>query len=261
MTATRMIHLGFPEWTIWALPLAAYELGKLVASQDTALKEKVMNTAAAKPLPPATVEAALGDAFATYAVGPAYACAAIMMRLNPRASMPGGPPIDDMRARVIFAMLKLANTHAGQGIDFDNAVEPSVTAWNEALEESGAVAGADAVPTTVADIFWKWADSAYVTAKYQPQAWLIAQRLSAALERRINQEPPAADDPMTIAAGSTDVRDMLNAAWLHRLRHPNTADAASDAVLALWQEAKTIFQSPNRFGGSAVPGLQERRKS
>lgn len=261
MAATRMVYLRFPEWTIWALPLAAHELGRLVASQDRALRDKIKSEDAAAQWPAATIEAALADAFAAYAVGPAYGCAAIMMRLDPRAVAPGGPPVDDARARMIFEMLKIADEKAGPAIGFDEVTKPALDAWNEALKEAGAVAGSDDAPRKLAAVFWIWAERSILTAKYQPQAWIKAQRLRDVLDRRISEAPPLPEDAATIAAGSTDVRDMLNAAWLYRLGHHDQADAAGDAILALWQEAKARLQPATKPGGAAVPGPQERSKT
>ena len=80
-TLARIIRMGFPEWSIWTLPLTAHEFGHVVASEKI---EKISgNQFEAMSLPKDNVEEYIADAFATYVMGPAYAYAAILMRFDP----------------------------------------------------------------------------------------------------------------------------------------------------------------------------------
>jgi len=73
VTAARIVRLGFPEWTIWTLPLTAHELGTNYPDSDTKVTEKVAELGGDKDEQFVLV----ADAFATYFLGPAYSCAAI----------------------------------------------------------------------------------------------------------------------------------------------------------------------------------------
>lgn len=143
-TRARIIRLRFPEWTLWDLPLAAHELGHVVIGAILA-KEKE-NEASLRLLTPflhkqrdllvaqdvalldlhrapggaleaeryaeGRVRVLLADAFATYTIGPAYACSAIMLRLSPAVAAQRDTPSDAQRAQVVLSMLRWMNAHA-----------------------------------------------------------------------------------------------------------------------------------------------------
>lgn len=255
-TPANIVHLRFPEWTIWALPLAAHEFGRMMVRENQTLARRVSQVPAAQAILPATLIDLLGDAFATYTVGPAYACAAVLMRLDPRPAGPGEQAVDDSRARMILAMLKEAEARAGIGFSFEAVRQPIEQAWLEAVQEAGGRPGAEPALGDLAKLFWDWADQTYVTAKYQPMSWQKAQRLQEALARRVGGQPPGSDDDATLAAGTGDVRDMLNAAWLSRLKAPDQADAIAREALSAWQQAMAKPQKAARFAaqGAVQPG-------
>jgi hypothetical protein len=250
-TPANIIHLGFPEWTIWALPLVAHEFGRMMVRENQTLARRVSQVPGAQALTPATLVDVLGDAFAMYTVGPAYACAAVLMRLDPRPAGPGQQAVDDSRARMIFEMLTEAESRAGIGFSFEAVRRPIEQAWLEAVQEAGATPSAEPASADLARLFWDWADQTYYTAKYQPMSWQKAHRLQEALARRIDDQPAGADDAATITTGTGDVRDMLNAAWLFRLRAPGRADAIASGALAAWQQA---MPKPQGAAGFAVHG-------
>jgi hypothetical protein len=125
-TLARVIHLRFPEWTIWSLPLTAYEYGHVALDEMPDLSEFVHEEARRLlELPPGTrlddddpllprlaraehqLRVLMNDAFATYVVGPAYACAAILLRLDPvvASAQEHIHPADARRANVVLGML------------------------------------------------------------------------------------------------------------------------------------------------------------
>jgi hypothetical protein len=87
LTLERIIHLNFPEWTIWALPLTAHEFWHIVACKNEKicrlLQKEIPGQVTAK------LDVYLADAFATYAMGLAYAYSAILLRFNPRPQRSG----------------------------------------------------------------------------------------------------------------------------------------------------------------------------
>src|SRR6185437_175908 len=102
-----MVRVRFPEWTIWTLPFAAYEYAHVVLNEFARVKEpinaRVEEWLETEPdftaLPEAEklaqkqngvlrqraeahVKEFLADGLATHLMGPAYACAAILLRFD-----------------------------------------------------------------------------------------------------------------------------------------------------------------------------------
>lgn len=245
LTPAQIIRLGFPEWTVWALPLAAYEFGRIVASQDTALHKMGEDEAGCG----GSIDV-LADAFATYAVGPAYACAAFFMRLNPRPPEAKGPAIDGARAQMIFEVLRQVDGPGNLGVSLASVTEPLEKAWDEALAETGATRSNVPGITQLAADFWKRAERNYFTAKYHLEAWLKATKLRTVLQKRVLGKPLTADDDAAVAASVGDVRDMLNAAWLCRLEDGLAPEDIAREAEALWQETRTRPQKGMRFAAA-----------
>lgn len=86
MTLPRIIRVTFPDWTIWALPSTAHEFWNVVAKSDlseplaTSLRALTEND---DDVVESQFNDCLGDAFATYTMGPAYAFFAIYLLLDP----------------------------------------------------------------------------------------------------------------------------------------------------------------------------------
>lgn len=79
-----VIKLGFPEWTAWAVPLVAHEVGLSVAADLNNEKvQSFLQEHAGAGRSPGEVRHLFADAFATLMMGPAYACAAILLRFQP----------------------------------------------------------------------------------------------------------------------------------------------------------------------------------
>lgn len=259
LTPAQIIRLGFPEWTIWALPLAAFDFGRLMVNQDSTLKATPEDDALAE-MSDATRFNCLADAFASYAVGPAYACAVILMRLDPRPSAPGETAADDVRARVIFELLTIADANAGVGVSLSSITARLRQAWDEAVKEAGAVPGNGRAPRALAEFFWDWAERRYITAKYQPNSWHKAEKLKDILASRIDPSASPPDDNATATSGA-DVRDTLNAAWLFRLEQRDKATEISAAALLLWQEAQVKSQRAVRFTGPDIAQIGAKRRT
>lgn len=72
-----MLRIGFPEWTLWALPFVQNEFAHVfVARRSLGL---------VNPGSTSIESTMLADALATIVTGPAYACAALLLRLDPAA--------------------------------------------------------------------------------------------------------------------------------------------------------------------------------
>ena len=114
VTMARIIRLGFPEWSVWAIPLAAHEFAHL------ALDSPRFAELVARDIP--NVRVLLADIFAATVAGPAYACALFTIRLQPpsgrtrpaAASGRVSPQLDMARAHVTLrAIASLDDPEAG----------------------------------------------------------------------------------------------------------------------------------------------------
>ena len=101
---TSVIKVGFPEWTVWGIPLAGHEAGLRIAEDDPTVKEHVEESGSG--LSKELRKSLFADIFATYTLGPAYACAAILLRFEPHHVLAvGDDPSDIDRAWLILKVL------------------------------------------------------------------------------------------------------------------------------------------------------------
>lgn len=134
MTLTRIIRLGFPEWTTWALPLTAHEFWYAVA------REMVSGSLAKTnglDLYDPRIQECLADGFATYAMGPAYAYAAVLLRLDPCFAYTDTNEYaaHDNRVHVILSMLRhMDAVHGSEEGPYAMVTEELSREWESALE-------------------------------------------------------------------------------------------------------------------------------
>jgi hypothetical protein len=87
-TFTRILRVAFPGWTILPLPATALEFWKVVAfdymRKNTTLQARLANLLpGTQPANALGCDGYLGDAYATYTMGPSYALFAISLMLDP----------------------------------------------------------------------------------------------------------------------------------------------------------------------------------
>lgn len=101
-----VIKLGFPEWTIWGIPLVGHEVGLKVPPTNVRLA-KLLEEDEGYEMRPGQRASLLADIFATYTLGLCYAHAVMRLRLQPFRESSSDPeqPHDADRARVILAVL------------------------------------------------------------------------------------------------------------------------------------------------------------
>jgi hypothetical protein len=311
-TRARIIRLRFPEWTIWDLPLAAHELGRVavagilgverdeedptlqtlttfVAEQREALiavdpelqkASQAGGAAADEAARAAAAEASraaqgrvrilLADAIATYTMGPAYACSAIMLRLDPTVVAQRGQPSDRQRAHVILSMLRAMNEEAKLPKPYSDVILMLEAAWKDTADRSNP-AGALAPPyagyleALVKSFLGKVTYLILnVTAGFPHGAgndgWRKAQEWAGAWGEQWKKETKLVAP--TEAGGK--LRDVLNATWLCRL---NNQGLPADTSRALQREltaaaetlCKAIIEAKRAGPGSAGTRGGERR--
>ena len=174
-THARIIRLRFPAWTIWNLPLVAHEVGQVahawvlkqerdhdnsaplltsfmanqrayLIANDACLKKLHQSVdddpqqsdrrLRAEDWADSRLRVLLADVFATYTMGPAYACSAIMLRLNPTAEPQRDMPADVQRAHVILSTLRCMNEVDGPLLKtYDNVIKLLEDSWGKALDQ------------------------------------------------------------------------------------------------------------------------------
>ena len=133
VTAARIVRLGFPEWTIWTLPLAAYELGSNYADSDKKVAERIDGLGGDKD----ELFVLVADAFATYFLGPAYACAAILMRLNPAQAFSGNRLVARRAGIILSALTQMSKNASGVQDHYAEITSRLAVEWGDALRQTG----------------------------------------------------------------------------------------------------------------------------
>jgi hypothetical protein len=263
-TLAKIVRLGFPEWTIWALPLAAHEFGHVAATIrriDAFITDHASTDEARHHL-----RMCLADAFATYVIGPAYPCAVILIRLDPlTAFSEDDQHLTEKRARVVLSMLRHmskapAPTEPGPYTEILSRLEEQ---WDEALRQAGwdcmlSPEERAEVEGWVQLISTTMGDHRALPAKAWPRISELADSLDA---EGVNHVMLELDD---------EVRLVLNAAWKRRLDDDDLrkVDDVAKAALVLWERIDRSSQGGGKdnrlpplsgaaFGGapSSIPKL------
>ena len=149
VTLASIIRMGFPEWNIWGLPLAAHELGLVAVSVDDTLRTYIEEQFDGDEQIQRQMQVCLADAFATCTMGPAYACAALLLRFNPRLAYEGRYDAvdDEILTNVFSSALNNTLPESAGGTSFDESmIERFNTSWksNTTLSERRVKALSDA---------------------------------------------------------------------------------------------------------------------
>ncbi|SNT09141.1 hypothetical protein SAMN05421812_103118 [Asanoa hainanensis] len=212
-----LVMLWFPEWTIWDVPLFGHEAG-LAWGHTSQLARGLLGDS---PTPERRGLAA--DAYAAYALGPAYACAVLLLRMRPHS----GDDVD--RAYVILELLRATS---GDGMAAA-VIQEVADCWRGAVTERGA----DPEPGRRAEL-----DAFVAEARGTLRNIGVFPGFDSAQWEKEAAGPHTA---LTEGTGSeATARGRLNAAWAARLMltDPHDADAVrqiADAARALPWPRKT----------------------
>jgi hypothetical protein len=263
-----VVLLGFPEWSIWGIPLVGHEVGMAYLQNKTdpdllhlaqefvprvpsaGTEEGATNApdapSHAKATEPAPSEKyvhhLLADAFATYTLGLSYACAALLLRLSPRHDQP--PPTDypkDIdRARMIMLMLSSGGTVQTSGGNFSDAIGTLKKIWEGAVgvnadgEPKDHPAKESANPTKVED----WLDELAKSAANHFQGLLQIRPYDnerwAASDKWIDALRTGGPTPSWMPYDDA-VPDVLTAAWRLRL-FGEARDNLAENIKQRWSE-------------------------
>lgn len=205
-TLVRIVGLRFPEWSVWALPLTAYEFAyQYLRFGHKAVKVQSLIEQAGVEIEEGERKVLLADAFATFTTGPAYLLAAVGLRLSAEEAH---------RALVIFRVLEGLDRKGTYDKDFLKSFRDQ---W-EHSPASGVRLEADRVARLerFAEAALKALEISYLeTTSYSAAVdWPRAREISDRwLEDYQSVQPLAIPDNPRLK-----LIDVLNAAWLSRFR-------------------------------------------
>jgi hypothetical protein len=215
---THLVHVRFPEFTVWVLPLAAHEFGHLVAQElkvrsPSGVQVFEVDQELSETEDPILYGELFGDAFATWTLGPAYACTAILQRFAPdRAAADSRThPSDAKRVEMTLGLLEQMSTELDSTARPYHGVASMLRrTWRRSLTEAG-VDGLDAAGD---DELRVWRTKVIVPllklrlrrALYDGWGEALAVRDMLA---RVRPGPAQPDGPR--------IADVLNGAWLARI--------------------------------------------
>lgn len=239
--AAEIIRVRFPETSIWSLPLAAHEFGHYLgpelrekgAGDDEYPLRKMLEKADERhpkdsPVPHSRdwhhLHEHWADLFATRTLGPAFACAFMLLRLNPADAYEEGHTHPSHAKRVhsiLWKLTKMDKEAMGPSKPYRDTVEKLREAWRQSLKAAGQRESLSDPETSLLEGRLERLDDVltqYTPSKlaYQAEDWWRAVGLISKLHP---DEPWHGVEP----AVELTRRDVLNAAWSCRLELDSVA--------------------------------------
>ena len=265
-TLARIIRLRFQEWTIWTLPFTAHEFGHVVIREsevkdfvekevETELQRLPQDEATeqakrlAKRLAESHLDEFLADAFATYTMGPAYACAAILLRFNPSVAYTDDNehPSDAKRAHVVFSMLKLMDNDAGKLLPYKYVIERLEKEWEDALDRAGPSGALKAEDRKCLKGLVKYIWNSFYLCLLPParyphtgeEGWNVAEKWCDTWSEQLK----SGQDLSISVSHIHKLRDVLNAAWLYRIYNPDNVKEIKEIAEAAYDLCEKIIDA------------------
>jgi hypothetical protein len=243
----QIIRLRFPFCGIWDLPVAAHEFGHFAAYRLTVpegdgrrsppFKEYIDGYIAENQLRKEEeyyLNEYFADAFATYVLGPSYACTSLLLRFGVATAldeMDGRHPSYGKRAWIILDTLNRMNKERDSEGDFNQVVSVLRDYWISALKSAeNARELSESDREKLNDIslqLYGILKGGARNARYN--RWKIARKLQPALK-------PDGKKP----DGEYEIRDLLNAAWLVRLQPNILPGQISNRVVELCLDRNAV---------------------
>jgi hypothetical protein len=257
LTIGRVIRVGFPEWTIWSVPLCAHEFGKIVVADNNEIGDKLKEWTGSDVVLRRHCETYLADAFACCSMGPAYACAAILLKFDPAAneSEDSDRAPDHYRVEVILSVLRELQAVQYPALPLDEFLDRLEQAWNSArgaLQTRPATSQPEREQVDNAALRAEIVDFALYLLRdegllYSAAGWPRVQRLAKELfPRTATGETPAE---------ATTLLEVLNAAWYERVENPNPRRADQIASLVsttIWPDLQDASTNLSGSPGSPI---------
>jgi hypothetical protein len=230
-----IMQLGFAYWSIWGMPLAGHEFGRVVASQYGAelLEWKDELAAFGKQ----GLRTLVADIIGAWAEGPAYGYALCFLVLDPTRKV-GEPRHGHItsadRAKVVDTCLRqqiviprrgyplLEPEAAAMGYEYLPVVNQIKDGWDHVLEMTGQPPSDRALLQGLPNKVWQALD---LKRPFQLSDWRTAKSAWSALQ---DGKAPPTDPPVGI-------RHLMNAAWYARCSPDITASPRLEPQEIEWR--------------------------
>jgi hypothetical protein len=208
----------------------------------------------------------VADAYATYTLGVAYACAALLLRFEPARSPRDHLTSDAVRGDVVLAMLERMNEESNSR-PYVQALEQLHAGWESVLQHATTNGTGVSDPGEgKAFVDWIWEIFRIwllPTARYpdedDAEGWLSVRKARTEWERTLN----ATDEFGTSGLGLRKLRDALNAAWSWRLENPDADDRKlrrlETTTMKICRDIVDEIRRPSDGRGSSQPPGGRRR--
>jgi hypothetical protein len=232
----RIVRFGFAAWTVWSLPLFAGAFWRVYVEDSMSVSTANADGVPSNDDAVSRMRTYVADCLALEMMGPAYACALLLLRLDPADPGNSSTPtaFQHVRARIILHMLKQRAEREGSPLS--EIYKVLSDAW-------------DGV-TSLAAIKYSNDDDLLVSSAISLALEELGQldipvgRLRRFDEGRWDATRDVAISLLADLEGGTEAEsaarqslkteityvDLLNAAWRHRLL-PETCQAASGSAL------------------------------
>jgi hypothetical protein len=243
-----IIRLRFPDTTVWSLPVVAHEFGHYAGRAITERKgtrtvhpfEELLAREEQRGWRTRHVHELFADVFASYTLGPAYAFACLVGRLDPsdayRDRSDGSHPASARRAYAILSTLRRIEQEKGETGAFGPYVDELEQAWTELLaaaEQPSALAAAGEADVAdfdrlIGELYGLLSSRLNRGARYGSERFISAQQLGASIRNGLDNGGRAAR-----AQDDVELADILNAGWIVRWRDWNMTPEIGNEVFDL----------------------------
>jgi hypothetical protein len=238
-----VVKLGFPEWTLWGVPLVAHEVGLALAHDGRAEDVHDLLEKWCRTRPSGEVTELFADAFGAYTIGPAYGYAAMLMRLQPHHDEPSRPDEarDVDRARLILRVLRAlgepGTTYRAQESRLQEIWKSAVVTLAEPGAAERAATEADG-PAEADD----WLDDFHAEMlelfKRRSSIQPFDDTRWADVQTEWNEYLRGSGSAPQMQEEAGDVLALLNMAWAARIETPGRTDDVEKLVDQVWQARK-----------------------
>lgn len=216
-TLAQIVRLRFPDWTVWALPLGAFEFARIYLALDRENPSNIRQFVSTRlELDADRLRAQLelvADVFAAFTQGPAYAFAALHLRI---------PPASWQRGHAIFTTLDAMEVRQWSE-DLDRELDQLRSEWRACPGREGLPGPAEREEVEKVVEVALGAFDRYLrrTAPFESRDWRAAESLRKLWGDRLREHP---DQPPDLEEDQgIELRAVLNAAWQARVEPPRDA--------------------------------------
>lgn len=218
----EIIRLRFPDSTIWNLPVACHEFGHF-AEQNLSeryagktrypIQQILELERFHDPTSIPFLRELFADLFATYALGPAYACSCILLRFDPSRAYFDGAEHPSSAKRVYFILKALDKMDKSVVTrPYRTIIENLSDVWQQSvIPQGGQLEEAQSAQLNV------WLEKFYAALNKKHSLQYVWGPASALIPVLMSNSP--SDKTLKqIAQPNTTLSDVLNAAWICRLQ-------------------------------------------